>query len=370
MILELLKNKTASEQATIKGIEIAKITSHLTTTYGKYKMDIFDVSPIEGGIEFYAKAWDLEGNPISLGTGVETEHYRIFNPPILVDDVNGDVIKTYIDEDGNTKEHRFREDVVEVLLSSLEHTISVSNKGINPKKGSVGSTTSTFYPDAGIPGTNSVDGFISRGPVDEAWATITGAATGTNIGGDLGNTAIVRFTSSGTSNQWARLYRSVLTFLTSAIPDTDTISSGVLSIYGTSKLDEFGTPSLPNIDIYSLSLAANNDIVEGDYDGFGTTSFTGSPISYADWNTVGYNDFNLLNPDDGKISKTGVSPFGARNANHDVAGSAPTWSSGANGYLNGYYADNGSNQPKLVVVHSGVQAGGGIHLLNLMGCGN
>jgi hypothetical protein len=92
--------------------------------------------------------------------------------------------------------------------------------------------------------------------------------------------------------------------------------------------------------------------VAGDYAGCGSTSFTGAPKSYSGWSTGGYNDFTFNATGIAAISLTGVSCFSVRNANYDVAGIEPAWSSNFLSNIAAYTADNGSNEPQLVVTYT------------------
>ncbi|MBI5732627.1 hypothetical protein HY967_01565 [Candidatus Jorgensenbacteria bacterium] len=360
MIEQLLKNKTAKEKANFKGQEIAKLGSIQRELHGKYEIEITGLNAIEGGVEFYVRAWDLQGNSISLGMGVEMEHFRIFNPQILIDDLNGDIIKDYTDERGVFHKYRQREDLKETLLRDIEHTIFTHNKGINPPKGSIGSTTSTFYPATGA--NSPVDGFVRRSGVDQTWAdVISGAGTTAGVSdtqmpasGDL---------ASLTTNQWAANYRAIFTFDTSPI-GTDDIASSTFSLYGYAKASAVG--NTPNLDVYAATPAAVNNLAVADYGQVGSTSLSDAPISYNSFSTTGYNDFALNATGLANINKTGVSKFGTRSANYDVGASTPpSWNADGVDSLRVYFADNGSNQPKLVVVHSEATTGAAF-LLNFM----
>lgn len=350
-VAEQIKDLSAKEKANFKGREIAKIGSVHRTRIGRFEVEIIGLNPVSGGIEFYARAWDLRGNQVALGTGVETERFKIINPPIMVRD---GTFHTRI-EDGTGLELQvpnFKEDLREALLQSLEHTIFISHKkGIVPKAGSVGNTTSTFYSAAGA--NSPVDGFAVRdGVVSESWATIiagAGTASDDTAGADV---RIVHMDSTATTDQWGALYRSIFLFDTSSIGVGVTISSAVMSIWGNSKVDQ-GIAISPDIDIYTSTPASNAAVAATDFTQIGFTSQTGSPITYNNWSTTGYNDFTFNAIGRGNISLTGISKFGARNANYDVAAVAPTWSSFASHILRGSYADTAgtTNDPKLVVVH-------------------
>jgi len=135
MIKDKLKNKTPKEIAKIKATEIAKLDLR-----GKFVKDDFEIEIVseikkievkeQSGIEYFAKAW-RNGKQVGFGKdgSVEIERFRVFNPPILVDDPNGDIL---IDEiDPHTKEKKVRklkEDLERATKESLIHTIQLVAK--------------------------------------------------------------------------------------------------------------------------------------------------------------------------------------------------------------------------------------------------
>ena len=132
MIKDLLENKSSKEKANIKATELAKLDFVGEYTDAKYgiKIEIQSLDKIEGGIEIFARAWKGDKQ---LGFGadgtVDIERFRIFNPPILVPDITGDIVLTSIDpKTGVTKERRLREDLKQATLESLAHTIKVVGK--------------------------------------------------------------------------------------------------------------------------------------------------------------------------------------------------------------------------------------------------
>ena len=100
MIIDLLKNKSSKEKANIKGQEIAKIDFRGKDTSQEYgvTLDIQSIKAIEGGVEILARAW--KGNK-QFGFGkngsVEIERFKIYNPPILVPDSNGAIVRESTD---------------------------------------------------------------------------------------------------------------------------------------------------------------------------------------------------------------------------------------------------------------------------------
>lgn len=210
----------------------------------------------------------------------------------------------------------------------------------------------TVYPDAGDPGTTTIEGVVARRPVDESWATISaGAGNYTDSINDFGSGIYIK--ASATTNQWYALHRLIFLFDTSSLGAAATISAAVLSLCGTAKVD--GLSITPNIDIYPSTPASNTTLANADYAQVGTTSMTGtSPITYAAFNAAGYNDFTFNSTGIGNISKTAISKFGARNANYDVSGTTPTWTVNAASSLISAAADTAgtTSDPKLVITYT------------------
>lgn len=211
-------------------------------------------------------------------------------------------------------------------------------------------STLTVYPAPGV----TVDGIIKRDVTTETWATIRDNADGNEVDYSGAIYASARIAASSTTNQWSVITRSILLFDTSALTGDATISATVLSLYGFGKND--GLSATPTIDIYTSTPASNTVLANGDYDQIGTTSQTGSPVTYAGWAAGVYNAFTFDATGIGNVSKTSISKFGVRNANYDVANTPPSWSSGA-GFFFQYYSSNESGtskDPKLVVTYSTV----------------
>ena len=212
----------------------------------------------------------------------------------------------------------------------------------------------TFYPDVN-PESTSVDGGVGENhshPEALTWTEITGGVGNEAV--DDENISEVGFCSAYTAenqDKWLDLYRAIFLFDTSSIPDDAEIISAIFSLYGESKVDDLNV--LPNINIYSSNPAINTALVSGDFDSLGSTPFCDTPITYANWSITGYNDFTLNASGIAAISKTGITKFGVRNANYDVAGVMPTWTNYKWSYLFFYDADRGTvYKPKLVVIYS------------------
>ena len=211
----------------------------------------------------------------------------------------------------------------------------------------------TFYPDPN-PETTSVDGDVSQGyaqPAGVVWATIIAAAgSGAFDTGSNDRWAPSIGSCEGPpSGQWVTLGRAIYLFDTSALGAGFSIGSAVMSLYGLSKVDNLSIT--PDVDVYASTPASNTSLASGDYAQIGSVSQTGSPLTYANMSTSSYNDFTFNATGRENIAKTGVSKFGTRNANYDVAAVTPAWLSNTSSYFIFYFADQTgtANDPKLVV---------------------
>ena len=349
----ILKNTNGEEKANLKGQEIAKIVFSSIVSREEFDIEITGLKNIERGIELFARVWDKQGNPVGFGSDgtIEVERFRIFNPPVLVDDANGGIVRNIVDLNGEIKVRRLREDLKEALLQSLEHTIKMVGKSCdNVIRGTRGNTTSTFYPDA-----NAVDGYVNRTGVSEVWATLrAGAGTGNLSSGAQLFWQIESAIAS--SPNFTALYRSIIMFDTAALPDTDIISSATLSLYGTEKVDASGNS--PTGTIVGTTPASATALENADYSDFGATEFA-SRITYANWSTVAYNDFALNASGIAAVIKTGVSKFGFMEGEYDFAGGTPTYVSDKVDKMVASSSDvAGTTQdPKLVVVHASAATG-------------
>lgn len=351
-IADLIKDKSKEEKAQIKAKEIAKVRSVPKTKRSKYDIEITDINVIDGGIEVFARAWE-QGKQIGFGKdgSVDIERFIIKNPPILIDDPAGDIKRPYKDIYGNNKELSYREDPLGALLNCLEHTISVKKEKFGPEniiQNKVGSTTSTFYPDAD-PESTSVDGdvFHSLGVGSGvSWASLVGAAgNGSSDSATAGNVFIRSDTGSG---NWRQMFRFVTLFDTSSIPDTDTISSATISYWG--NVVDADTFSL-TLNVSEIGPASNTSLTSSDYATISSTKLA-TGVGWGSLTAGAYNDLSFNASGIAAISKTGVSKFVARNEN-DIDVSSPTWTSSAAQNFEVRTADTTgtTNDPKLVVEH-------------------
>lgn len=210
----------------------------------------------------------------------------------------------------------------------------------------------TVYPDAHEE-TDTVDGSVthSYGKGDDTWANLIAGAGSGHDDTSGNNHFVLAYSCSTTKDKWINMIRSIFLFDTSALTADATISAAVMSLDGSGKND--GSSSTPNTNVYSSAPASNDDLVNGDFDSLGTTEFATS-ITYADWDTAGYNDFTFNATGRAAVSKTSISKFGCRNPSYDVGATPPAWVFGASATLRCNHAETTGtgDDPKLVVTYT------------------
>lgn len=357
-IEELLQNKTAKEKAQIKSEKISKIKLGKFTKNDLRIEVIGEITAIEingqYGIEFFAKAWK-NGKQLGFGKDgtVDIERFRIYNPPVLVDDINGEILREWIEKDIITdiEEYKFRKlryDPTEAIRQSLAHIIeTVGKDGKNIIEGKIGNTTSTFYPAAGA--NSPVDGRTYRGAVTEDFATIV-AGSGSvadEVSTVSGTPSFI--STQTTTDKWKYVGRMHTLFDTASIPDTDAIDSATYSIW----VINFQGNTTVSYNVTATNPASNDNLVASDHQTVSNTKFA-TDILTSDMTSGQYTDWTFNNDGKSNISKTGISKFALR-VSEEIDGSSPTWVSGIGyGINSAYYADQTgtANDPKLVVVHS------------------
>ena len=212
-------------------------------------------------------------------------------------------------------------------------------------------TVLTVYPNAD-PETTSVDGYAKQVTAHDAgltWANMI-IAPGTEANSSFDNIYIL-IKGGSVNNTWMQLGRGFILFDTSALTERAYIVSATVSLYGYAKLDQLSIT--PNLNIYSSLPNSDTDLIAGDFDTLGSIPFCDTPITYAGWSTTGYNAFALNADGLAAISKTGITKFGIRNANYDVAGVVPpSWANQQTSYVYCRAADKGSAyRPKLTITY-------------------
>lgn len=335
-----LHGKTRDEVVSIKSKEIFDNAKKGKFKKNNMEIEIVNIEQIDGGVQVFAKAWK-NGNPVGFGAdgSVEIERFRIFNPPLLVDDPNGTITRTITAPDGRILVRTLRKDPYEALKQVLKHNISLIGKeGTNIFPGKVGNTTDTYYPDPNVEVT-SVDGYIENYQDPGTCSTMSTEASGTSANDTGTSINGLQYSDGGTD---CNLQRGVTLFDTSSIPDTDSISSAVVSLNGQFKAN---TNSY-SIRAVTVAPASNTALAATDFNTFGTTAIA-NEITLASFSTTGYNDFTIT--DLTKISKTSVTKIGWR-LTGDISAASPT---GQN-YAQSNSADTAgtTSDPKLVVVHA------------------
>jgi len=373
-----LKDKTAKERANLKSKELAKVKIDKFTKKGINIEIIGDIEEIDDGIQLFAKAWK-DGKQLGFGEDgtVEIERFRFYNPPVLVDDDNGEIIREWKEENEDTKEiitkyRKLKYDPNEVIKQILEQTIKLVGKE-NTKIiiGKIGHTTSTFYPEAGT-GTYTCDGTIHAGSATGGWNQTHDATDSSSLGVNVVSTDLVKRYFAGSDRRadgFIRMTRSAFIYKTGAIDAGDVISSAILSVYGDST--NFGdTSGITEMAVIQLAngWTADNNINSADWNQFGDKvddPTEGAPrIDLAvNWTQSDYNNFTLNATGKGWVAKSGeTKPTGANNSgitylggrnNFDVEDVDPYDNASTNNRAYVYYADEDgtTKDPKLVVEH-------------------
>ena len=354
---DILKLKPAYERAKIKSAKIAELNPvgiYENSTYD-LKVEIRSVKAIDNEVEVFARAWKgIQQLGFSQDGSVEWERFRIINPPVLVDDINGDIIREWTDKTtGEIKQRKLREDPSQALKDSLAHTISLIGKtNNNIVKGKEGRTTLIVYPDAN-PESTSVDGITRRESVNETWSTIrSGAGTNalpSNVDGSIS------IGSSLTTNQFRELRREVVLFDTSALTADATISSAIMSIKANDKTDNLTLGDGFKLVVVSSTPASNTNLVAADFNiaNWGSTEFS-QRIARSGFTVGSFSNFTINATGLSNISKTSITKFGIRDAGYDIDNVQPTWVIDTFSQINWDAADTAgtTSDPKLVIEYT------------------
>jgi hypothetical protein len=158
-------------------------------------------------------------------------------------------------------------------------------------------TDYAIYPDANPNEVDSCDGYITVWPynLNSSWPDIAAhpgdedstAATSIGFPFDLTThiTVIVRIQAGDTEGGWISLREAVYIFdLSDAVPEGGTITACSFSLCAgtddSGKIDRLGIQ--PNLGLYSIVTAADNDLDATDRASMGTTLLSNT-VSYADW---------------------------------------------------------------------------------------
>ncbi len=320
------------------------------------------------GYEIYVKAWN--GNK-QYGFGddgsIEIERFRNYGfESFLIEDENGTIEKTYTGfipslNKTITITKKYREDLQQAILFDLEHTIKVVGK-LNTKIeiGKIGKTTDTFNP-LRIASVRSGTGYFANntsGGNFAAWRGPTSASNPSTTGADP-DFCYIQMEKTGASTYGWNV-RTWGNFDTSSIPDSNAISSAVLSIKPDGSV--FGGPTDPltgtKLGVTSFTPANPRSVVATDIDNFADIRFA-TDIAWSSLVSGTYADFTLNANGIANINVTGDSCFYWR-MNWDIDNSAPSATSGNTGTG---FAFGVSNPQKLVVTHA---ASGGVYVPQIL----
>lgn len=214
-----------------------------------------------------------------------------------------------------------------------------------------------FFPDA------QVDGVVGEQTSNnDTLATIRGKP-GDNANDSASAAWGVVLGASTTTDQWARINRSIYLFDTSSLGAGETIVSATFSFNIRDIADNIrdglsGAASANSVVVLVASTPISNtalataDYLNVDYEGDVAAVDFGRSVQQ-DSMAVGYNDITLNANGRNHINKTGISKFGnlyGWDFNNTVTGL--TWTSGENNHLYLYYSEAGGTtvDPRLVVV--------------------
>lgn len=340
--------KTTREKTAIKTAVLAELSIPRTARQ-KVDIEVVSFQQFEGGISVFVRAWRKDGEQIGFGDGtVDIERIRIFLDDggvaanaswLVVPDVNGLIKRdeTFTNLDGSTYTERvsYRFDPKEHLLMFLERVIAglQTHDSKNIISGKTGNTVSTFNP-------HSADGVVNHSGT--TWSTVRSASTGTTVVNNVQDEWLISGDKDGTTFGCSALF---LAFDTSAIPDTDTISSATLFVRQTNNAGE----GLRSFSVLQTSQASATALATSDYDNRGLGGSEGID-SRETMNTANSDHTMTLNATGiGWISKTGYSLFGITSS-YEIDNTTPT----VRNYTRLAHSENttAAYRPLLSVTHS------------------
>jgi len=338
MIRSLLPTEP-KEKARFKAREISKL-SLSDFEDGDLRVKVHSLSHLgNGGIEVMVQAWEGK-KQLGFGSDFDTdkERFKIWNPPIMVDDPNGEIVLRSEDEKGNVSFRYLREDPIQALKETLSRVIRQTGKVSKIKKGSIGNTTSVFYP--------AVDGRTQNNDAG-SWATVIASAGDAFADSDT-NRNIVGFGCTSTLNQYDTILHGWFKFDTSALPDTDVVSAATLAIYVATKDSTLGG----SISFVNGTVASTTNLAATDHLNYNTTKFA-TDWTYAGLTTGAYNNAALNASGIAAISLTGYTTI-ALVTEAELTGVQPSWGSLQSSVMEARLVEfaGTSSDPTLTVTHA------------------
>jgi hypothetical protein len=173
-------------------------------------------------------------------------------------------------------------------------------------------------------GASGNDGYVSE-TTDSNWQTITDAA-GDDFATALGTSYDeVRLTATTNAGEYAENRKGVFLFNTSTVPDGDVIDSVDFAIYGEGKAAQLGAFDL---EVVGISYVSGAGIAATLYNNKNTNRLAPN-ITYASYNTGGWNNFTFNSDGLNYINKTAVTSLMLMNSIDYINNSAGlTWLGG------------------------------------------
>ena len=182
---------------------------------------------------------------------------------------------------------------------------------------------SDFYPDPGTGGGNvTVDGTVRQENKAQTWATFIANATGTQHDDTDNIGLIIALQADNTLDQWDDLWKAILTFDTSTITSSATVSATSLSLEIEASTDDFTDA----IAIVGATPASDNELINADFDQLGSTLFAPT-LAIGSINDNVYNVFTFNATGIAAIVKDGITAVGALNESVR-SDTEPPWGSG------------------------------------------
>jgi len=126
----------------------------------------------------------------------------------------------------------------------------------------------------------------------------------------------------GGVGKWVQLFRSLLIFYqTMYLPRNIVIRAGRVRINIRYKKDDLGIA--PSLNLYTATSVSDNQAMNADYQTIFNVKACDTELPYADIVEGGYHEFELNSIGIAQINLDGVTKFGIRCANYDVAGVEP-----------------------------------------------
>lgn len=368
-LLEKSKVLTPIQYMNAKADAIGKLGAKPRKNIGEYDVEILSTKKIigENGIpatQIRARAWYADGMQVGFGPDgtVDIETFNYYNPRVFVPDVAGEYARN--GKRGNSiVVERFREDPQQAMYDALAYTLRVKKEKFDNRRiqqGKVGTTTSTFYPDAN-PESTSGDSGLQYTNASATWAAVHDQTTGSNA--YESNATFSIESQSATCTDW-QIQRGLFVFDTSSIPDTDSASSVTLGVYvATGNISNGDNDAQDYIAVYESNHTATTSFSTSDFDytKFGTTVWSDTKDLTSDFTLDAYNTFTLTAAGIADLSVTSVTRYSMREG-HDAENVSYTCGGGNTTnriILNSADTASTTTDPILTVEHSAAAAGGG-----------